>query len=94
MGKTPSALALMFILWGVLCLAQPPRGTQVSDFKPASSNLPGKQYPQVNSEGRVRAHIVAPQAQSVLLDLGGVRYPMTKGEDEAWVGVSQPQVEG
>jgi len=24
----------------------------VEDFKPASTNQPGKQYPQVNSEGR------------------------------------------
>ncbi len=37
----------------------------VEDFKPAPSNQPGKQYPQVNSERRVRFRIVAPQAQSV-----------------------------
>jgi enterochelin esterase family protein len=66
----------------------------VDDFKPASSNQPGRQYPQVNSEGRVRASIVAPDAQSVLLDIGGVRYPMTKGEDGVWVGDSAPQDEG
>ena len=38
--------------------------------------------------------VAAPQAQSVQLDIGGVKYPMTKGEDGAWVGVSQPQDEG
>jgi enterochelin esterase family protein len=64
------------------------------DWKPATSNQQGKQYPQVNSENRVRARVVAPQAQSVLLDLGGVRYPLTKGEDGAWVGDSRPQDEG
>ena len=36
----------------------------VEDFKPSSLNQPGKQYPQVNSERRVRARVVAPQAQS------------------------------
>jgi enterochelin esterase-like enzyme len=92
--KTPSALVLTFVLWGPLCLAQAPQATEVNDFKPASSNQPGKPYPQVNSEGRVRAYFVAPQAQSVFLDLGGVRCPLTKVEDGAWVGVSQPQVEG
>ncbi len=45
----------------------------VEDFKPASTNQRGSEYPQVNSEGRVRARIVAPQAQSVLLDVSGVK---------------------
>src|SRR5690349_7734591 len=66
----------------------------VEDFKPSSLNQPGKQYPQVNSERRVRARIVAPQAQSVMLDIGAVKYPLTKGEDGAWVGASIPQDEG
>jgi enterochelin esterase family protein len=64
------------------------------DWKPATSIQQGKQYPQVNSEGRVRARVTAPQAQSVLLDIGGVRYPLTKGDDGAWVGYSRPQDEG
>ena len=38
-----------------------PSPRPVEDFKPASSNQPGKQYPQVNSEGRARFRIVAPQ---------------------------------
>src|ERR1035437_7374834 len=66
----------------------------MEDFKPSALNQQGKQYPEVNSERRVRARVVAPQAQSVLLDLGGVRYPMTKGADGAWIGVSAPQDEG
>ena len=66
----------------------------VEDFKPSSLNQPGKQYPQVNSERRVRARVVAPQAQSVMLDISAVKYPLTKGEDGAWVGESRPQDEG
>ena len=67
----------------------------VEDFKPSSLNQPGKQYPQVNSERRVRARVVAPQAQSVVLEfLGGAKYPLTKGDDGAWVGVTRPQDEG
>jgi enterochelin esterase family protein len=65
-----------------------------ADWKPAASNQQGKQYPQVNSERRVRSRIVASGATNVLLDLGGVRYPMTKGEGGAWVGDSAPQDEG
>lgn len=67
----------------------------VEDFKPSSLNQPGKQYPQVNSERRVRARVVAPQAQSVVFDfLGGAKYPLTKGDEGAWVGVTRPQDEG
>src|SRR5581483_5548966 len=70
---------------------QPPA---VEDFKPSTLNQPGKQYPQVNSERRVRARVVAAQAKSVMLDIGGVKYPLAKGEDVAWVGESRPQDEG
>lgn len=70
---------------------QPP----VEDFKPSVLNQPGKQYPAVNSERRVRARIVAPQATNVALQfLGGATYPFTKGEDGAWMGVTRPQDEG
>jgi len=87
-------ILLAMALTSVICIAQTDQASGVEDFKPTSSNQPGKQYPQVNSEGRVRARIVAPNAKSVLLDIGGVRYPMTKGEDGAWIGDSEPQDEG
>ncbi len=66
----------------------------VEDFKPSVLNQRGKQYPQVNSERRVRARVVAPDAQKVALDIDAVRFPLTKGEDGAWVGTSTPQDEG
>ena len=84
---------LALIVAGQLGMAQ--TDEPADDWKPATSNQPGKQYPQVNSEGRVRARIVAPQAQSVLLEfLGGAKYALTKGDDGAWVGFTRPQDEG
>jgi enterochelin esterase-like enzyme len=71
-----------------------PASAPVNDWKPATSNQSGKQYPQVNSEGRVRARVVAPQARSVMLDIGAVKYPLTKGEGGVWTGDSKPQDEG
>jgi len=68
--------------------------TAVEDFKPSSTNQPDKQYPQVNSEGRVRARISAPQAQRVQLDIGAVKYDMTKDTGGVWTGDSNPQDEG
>src|SRR5664280_1751414 len=87
-----SLLALASVVLGQLCVAQ--TNEPADDFKPATSNQQGKQYPQVNSEGQVRERVVAPQAQSVQLDLGGVKYPLTKGDDGAWTGYSKPQDEG
>ena len=65
-----SALAIVLLVSWQPCLAQTKPPADVNDFKPASSNQPGKDYPQVNSEGRVRARLVAPDAHSVLLDIG------------------------
>jgi len=66
----------------------------VEDFKPSTLNQPGRQYPQVNSEKRVRTQLRAPNAQTVLLDIGGVQYPMTKDANGLWTGVSAAQDEG
>ncbi len=66
----------------------------VEDFKPSETNQPGREYPKVNSEGRVRASISAPEAQKVQLDIGGVQYEMTKNTNGFWVGESAPQDEG
>ena len=48
-----------------------------ASFKAATSNVPGAEYPQINSDRRARFRISAPQAEKVELNLGG-RHPMTK----------------
>src|SRR6266508_6446074 len=86
-----SLLAFASILSGQVFAAEdiPP----AEDWNPAPSNQAGKQYPQVNSEGRVKFRIVAPKAESV-----GVSFrdssPFTKDEDGAWVGYTRPLDEG
>jgi len=89
-----SLVSLVSLLAGPLCTAQTTE-PMAEDFRPSSLNQPGKQYPQVNSEGRVKVRLVAPQAQSVTLDfLGGAKYPLTKGDDGAWTVTTRPQDEG
>jgi enterochelin esterase-like enzyme len=104
------SISLVAILAIGHCVAQqaPATGTRppieidktppVEDFKPSTLNAvvngQMREYPQVNSQRRVRARLRAPDAQSVLLDIGGVKYPMTKGEDGLWTGVSNAQDEG
>ncbi|MRX40260.1 esterase [Flavobacterium sp. LC2016-23] len=66
----------------------------VEDFKPSSVNQPEKQFPQVNSQRRVRASIAAPNASKVQLDIGGIKYDMRKEDNGVWTGESNPQDEG
>ncbi len=89
-----SSIIVATLVAGGICLAQTNQTAAVEDFKPSSTNQPGRQYPQVNSEGRVRASISAPQALKVQLDIGGVKYDMTKDEKGVWTGESRPQDEG
>ena len=89
---------LLFSILTFLCISSPFAFGQadpvVEDFKSSSVNQPGKEYPMVNSEGRVRAQISAPNANLVQLDIGGVKYDMVKDEDGIWTGTSAPQDEG
>lgn len=81
----------------VLAAANHPLNAQstvpADDWKSATSNQPGKEYPKVNSEGRVKFRIAATNAQSV-----GVSFrdssPFTKGDDGAWYGHTRPLDEG
>lgn len=87
------------ILRSVLAIAALGLVTAVSaqvkeDFKPCTSNQNGKQYPMVNSERVVRAQLLAPEANSVKLDIGGVKYDMVKDANGLWTGESAPQDEG
>lgn len=76
------------------CFSQSNSSDVLEDFKPSSVNQQGKLYPQVNSQGRVKASILAPQANKVQLDLGGIKYDMVKDDKGIWTGVSNPQDEG
>ena len=89
-------LPLLFIelLVSGICLAQSEKSAVIEDFKPATTNQPGKDYPMVNSEGRVRASILAPEANKVQLDISAVKYDLTKDENGVWTGESGPQDEG
>ncbi len=71
-----------------------PQDPVKQDFHPSEVNQPGKQYPQVNAEGRVRVQLEAPDAHYVQLDIGGVKYDLTKNEKGVWTGESAPQEEG
>lgn len=89
------SLALIFTaaLSGGLCIAQT-GASVVEDFVRTSTTQEGKQYPQVNSERRVRVSISAPEANKVQLDIDAVKYDLKKDENGVWIGESAPQDEG
>ena len=85
---------MAFLFTGVFCFAQTGDEKMVEDFEPSVVNQPGKEFPKVNSEGRVRVQIEAPEAKKVQLDIGGVKYDLEKNEKGMWIGESAPQDEG
>jgi enterochelin esterase-like enzyme len=85
-------LLLLMMISGSLCIAQEQK--VIEDFKPSSVNQPGKEFPKVNSEGRVRVQISAPAALKVQLDISAVKYDLTKDTSGVWTGESAPQDEG
>ncbi len=98
--KKHSIILLLFLsILGLQSFAQTNQPTVIDDFKPSTLNQPGKEYPQVNSQGYARFKIEAPQAQSVVvsLGLGGTKggTPLTKGDDGFWTGTTAgPMDEG
>lgn len=87
-------IVVVLVLWTNTGISSAQSATVIEDFKPSSVNQLGKEFPQVNSQKRVRASILAPNANSVKLDLGGVKYDMIKNAAGVWTGESAPQDEG
>lgn len=85
---------LLFTFTVSFAFAQTEQGKIVGDFEPSEVNQPGKEFPKVNSEGRVRVQIKAPEATKVQLDIGGVKYDLQKNQEGVWIGESAPQDEG
>ncbi len=91
MNKNNILFLLMVSCVSSICFAQ----TKITeDFKPSATNQPGKEYPQVNSERRVRVSISASEAKRVQLDISAVKYDLKKDSNGVWTGESEPQDEG
>jgi len=83
------------VVSATLCLTAVSSSAQVKeDFVPSPNNQPGKEYPMVNSERCVRVKVKAPEATSVKLDIGAVKYDLVKDAEGFWTGESAPQDPG
>ena len=84
-----NALRIMTLLLVVCvaCVAQ--RSDSSGDFRPAPTNVPGVDFPKVDSQLRATFRIEAPTAHKVQLDLKEV-YDMVRGEDSSWTVTTKP----
>lgn len=60
---------------------------------PATTNIPGADYPRITPDLRVEFRIEAPDAKKIEFDLGK-RYLATKDADGVWTATTDPQVPG
>jgi len=66
-----------------------------SEFRPASTNVWGAQYPRVDAAGRVQVRVKAPDATKVRLNFwSGPKVDMQKGADGFWSVTTEPLVPG
>ncbi len=83
------AFSVMVFL-ATVCSAQEP-----SDFRPASTNVWGAQYPRVDGQGRVEIRIKAPDATKVRVNFwSGPKLDMVKQPDGFWTVTTPPLVPG
>lgn len=86
---------ILVSIFAVLLFASFASAQIKEDFVSLSSNQWGQEYPMANSQGYVRARVLAPEAHDVQLQINGKYFPMTKGEDGYWIGTStEPFDEG
>ncbi len=70
------------------------RASTIEDAPPASTDVMGAEYPRVLPDHSVAFQIKAPDAQKVEVQIGGGRYPLTRGDDGVWSGTTPPLVVG
>lgn len=84
-------LAVMAIILGAsLCYGQDRGG-----FRPAASNVPDAQYPQVDNNSRVQIRFKAPDASKVRVNFwSGPKADMEKQADGFWTFTTSPMAPG
>jgi hypothetical protein len=86
-------LGILFsISAGSLCWAQASQPA-ADDSKPATSNVPGQQYPRIDAQLRAAFRVSAPNAQKVQVSVGKT-YDMVKGDNGVWTVTTNPLVSG
>lgn len=82
--------AVLLALASSACWAQ-----EASEFRPATTNVWGAEYPRIDSAGRVQVRVKAPDATHVKLNFwSGPKVDMAKQPDGFWTVTTAPLVPG
>src|SRR3569833_1230818 len=82
--------AIVALLATSTCWAQ-----GADDFRPATTNVWGAEYPRVDANGRVQVRVKAPDATTVKLNFwSGPKVDMAKQADGFWTVTTTPLVPG
>ena len=91
-------IMLAVLLTAVCCTQVTAQGFRREQMPEGSyspvTNINRNGFPRVLKDGSVMFRVNAPQAQQVQIDLGGMKYDMTKGEAGVWMVTTKPQVPG
>jgi len=81
--------------WVLFLLASVCAAQESADFRPATTNVWGAEYPRVDGAGRVEIRIKAPDATKVRLNFwSGPKVDMVKQEDGFWTVTTEPLAPG
>lgn len=89
--KAPMWLALL--TGAPLLISRAAFAQTADDFKPASTNVPGQEYPKINSELRAIFRVNAPDARTVQVAVGHT-YDLTRDTSGFWMVTTPPLVPG
>jgi enterochelin esterase-like enzyme len=90
---TRSLLVSVMLLFGVSVLCHSQDAQMPADSKPASSNVPGAEYPRVTSDLRVIFRINAPDVKKMQIKFDRV-LDMVKDDKGTWTLITDPMVPG
>ena len=85
MNSSIFRLVCLGLLVGSTTFAAAPASQSADEFRPAWTNQPLQQYPQVNAKRQARFKFYAPNAQSVSVSLGGGT-KLSKDAEGNWTG--------
>jgi enterochelin esterase-like enzyme len=81
--------------WALLLLASVCSAQESADFRPATTNVWGAEYPRVDGAGRVEIRIKAPDATKVRVNFwSGPKVDMVKQADGFWTVTTEPLAPG
>ena len=87
------SIAFLCLLCSVANSQNVSQVNMVPEGQPASTNIPGIQYPRILPDNRVFFRVKAPDAQRVQIDLLK-KYDMVKDTGGIWIVTTEPVAEG